>query len=108
MSPRAGDDTAFDSSMLGCSSVLKIDDRWHMYYSGGVETGMTLAGAVPGFPMRGGLATSKDGLNWERVQGSCAGGSIMDVGSKGEHDAEFIGVPLAMPIHADQNTCDLR
>ena len=99
MIPAAGDVNAFDSSMLGCSCVLKIDGKWYMYYSGGVEPGTPLAGdRTPGFPMRAGLATSTDGLNWERVQGSCAGGSILDTGEKGEHDAEFIGV---QSIHQD-------
>lgn len=92
MVPRAGDSTAFDSAMLGCSCVLRLQDKWHIYYSAGVESGSPLAGeTIPGFPMRAGLATSTDGVNWERVHGSGAGGSIMDVGAEGQHDEAYIG-----------------
>jgi hypothetical protein len=48
--------------------------------------------------MRGGLATSTDGVHWERVAGSGAGGSILDIGAAGEHDANFIGKLLSPPF----------
>jgi hypothetical protein len=53
-----GGGSTWDSDYTSYGTVVKIDDTWHMWYSGSGYSG----GANEGI----GHATSQDGLNWQR------------------------------------------
>ncbi len=87
------DPTRFDSAHVGHSDVQKIGDTYWMWYFGGSQTIATERGFDRrGFPLRAGLAVSRDGLHWTRTDGPYDG-ALMDVGAPGDFDAFVIGWP---------------
>jgi hypothetical protein len=81
--PDAG---AFDSLGAGGGKVIPWQGGWLMAYEGIAATG-------PGYHYRIGLATSPDGLRWERLPGRGAGGAALDLGAPGSWDEIAIGTP---------------
>ncbi|GIW05482.1 MAG: hypothetical protein KatS3mg060_0287 [Dehalococcoidia bacterium] len=80
------DHTAFDSLGAGGGRVIPWQGGWLMAYEG-----ITAAGSGTNF--RIGLATSPDGLRWERLPGPGTGGAILDLGMPGSWDEIAIGTP---------------
>jgi predicted GH43/DUF377 family glycosyl hydrolase len=64
-----------------------------MWYFGGDRTVRDVLGfPVKGFPLRPGLAISRDGLNWTRMDGPVSG-ALLDVGGPDEFDSIMVGWP---------------
>lgn len=66
----------WDSERVSCPKVMRDEDgTWRMWYYGRDVTFDRSIGLPTG---RSGLATSKDGITWERVRGPGVMGSVMD------------------------------
>lgn len=60
LAPRRGIQHAFDHTHVCDPSVIKVGRTWYLYYGAANER-------EPGAPTRIGLATSRDGVTWKRV-----------------------------------------
>lgn len=86
----------FDSAYVGVTDVIRVGDRFWMYYFGADAAPLSYKGKpVYGYRMRPGLALSEDGINWTKLRGKAPGGAIIDYGddnwaswSNGVHDGE--------------------
>lgn len=85
------DPARFDSGHVGVSFVERRGELLWMWYFGG----RLAESARGGFPMRPGLALSRDGLHWTRVDGPF-GGALLDVGKPGEPDEMLVGWPQVL------------
>ncbi len=82
------DPQAFDSSHVASGDVLYHDGLWIMAYFGGDQEIPNKVGGVEVYPPykakgyrgRPGIATSSDGIHWERVRGKGTGGAAVDIG----------------------------
>jgi hypothetical protein len=72
----------FDALHVGLTDVTRGAGSWLMwYFAGGMEARTSTnpaIGTMTGIGMRPGLATSTDGVTWERVRGTAAGGALVD------------------------------
>ncbi|WP_394728718.1 hypothetical protein [Altererythrobacter sp. GH1-8] len=79
----------FDEIMVGTGEVLRHGDQWVMAYYGGDSTiPMEIDGKEVwpsyqgrGYRLRPGIATSNDGIHWERVKGHAPMGAAVDIGN---------------------------
>lgn len=79
----SNDAAAFDSTHIGIGDITRRRGKWLMWYFGGDSSTPSNVPEVyqfKGYRMRPGLATSEDGVNWERVSGNGAGGALVDIG----------------------------
>ncbi|MCK6528528.1 glycosyl hydrolase [Myxococcota bacterium] len=77
-----GDGTAWDSARTSSPCVVRAPDgRWHMYYVGADVTRERA---------QIGVATSRDGLSWEKV------GPVLGAGARGSFDADAPGSASAL------------
>jgi predicted GH43/DUF377 family glycosyl hydrolase len=82
------DPDAFDALMVGTGEIMRYGDQWVMAYYGGDSTIPTEIDGKPvwnsyqgrGYRLRPGIATSRDGLHWERVRGNAPMGAAVDIG----------------------------
>jgi len=82
----SGDETAFDSQHIGLGNIFYHEGEWLMCYFGGDATIPTeIAGSAvakgyqyKGYRCRSGVARSKDGINWTRVDGGAFGGAALE------------------------------
>jgi predicted GH43/DUF377 family glycosyl hydrolase len=109
---------SFDARWCVLPHVVKVaDNNWHLYYTGNAGSGAGLS-AFPGI----GLATSKDGKTWKRLDGDpilkptgqpgdpdaigIAGGSVLSVslpGGKTEWRFYYTGCPtVGNPLALNQ------
>jgi len=72
----AGESGKFDSNYVIDPRVIKVGEKYHMWYTGS-----------DGTKDRTGYATSDDGIAWERQYGSSEKGSIMPLGDTGDFDS---------------------
>ena len=96
----SSDPEAFDHVHVGITDVVPLaGGSFAALYLGGsleeVELGMG-PGPIKGFKMRPGVATSRDGLSWERQYGR---NPLLDVGADGAWDSNFCSWPRALPLH---------
>lgn len=89
------DPVRFDSAHVGISDIARYGELYWMWYLGGRRDAGP--GGRPGFPMLPGLALSRDGLSWMRVDGPHAG-AMLDVGEAGEFDARMASWPQMVPL----------
>lgn len=93
------DPDAFDSQFVGTGEVFRHGDKWIMAYFGGDSSiPLQIDGKdvwnsyrFKGYRSRPGIATSRDGLHWERVRGSGTGGAAVDIG-----DAIYAAFPAIL------------
>jgi hypothetical protein len=90
----AGDAERFDSGHVGITDIQHHRDGYRAWYVAGSRSQSIQVGAssYQGFPLRPGLATSKDLLNWQKVDGPFKG-AMLDIGAPGEFDALLVGWP---------------
>ncbi len=87
------DENRFDSAHVGVSDVQFFDGFYRMWYFGGDNTFLEVENfKLKGGRLRPGYAVSRDGINWERQDGSYRG-AILDVGKPSEFDALLCGWP---------------
>ena len=81
----------WDSERVSCPKVMRGEDGvWRMWYYGRDKTFDRKIGLPTG---RVGLATSTDGINWERVRGPGVMGSVLDPHPDPERfDSSHVGV----------------
>jgi hypothetical protein len=90
------DPARFDSSHVGVSDVHLRGDVYWMWYFGGSQATQSIGPyAVRGFDLRPGLAISRDGLRWSRVEGPVQG-ALFGLGAAGEFDAVMCGWPQVL------------
>lgn len=90
------DKNRFDSAHVGVSDVQFFNHRYWMWYFGGDNTISDVGQfKAKGFPLRPGLAISRDGINWKRTEGPYRG-AVLDVGQPGEFDAQYCGWPQVL------------
>lgn len=90
------DPARFDSSHVGVSDVHQHGDVYWMWYFGGSQATQSIGPyTVRGFDLRPGLAISRDGLRWSRVEGPVQG-ALLDLGAAGEFDAVMCGWPQVL------------
>eukprot|EP00434_Breviolum_minutum_P012551 symbB.v1.2.011057.t1/scaffold728.1/size168468/5 len=81
---------AFDAVHVGVGDVVELPNGtlWMYYFGGGLD-------GLPneGIQMQIGLATSEDGLHWQRA---CNGQPVMSPG-EGDFDALFVAWPRVLP-----------
>lgn len=86
----------FDSSHVGVSDVHERDGVYWMWYFGGSQVTRAIGPyTVRGFDLRPGLAISRDGLRWCRVEGPYRG-ALLDLGGPGEFDMLMCGWPQVL------------
>ncbi len=84
----------FDEKRVWTPSVVKIGDTYIMFYSGSGSRSLSPTGTGVGGEVRTiGFATSKDGINWEKIPGTGTGGSSLDLGPSGRFDEEGVLTP---------------
>lgn len=85
-----GEPGGFDALGIGTRHLLLHQNRWLMFYEGVGEGGYRSIG----------LATSEDGLRWQRQAGSEPDGSILAHAAKdsGCWDAFAVGTPRVVPL----------
>jgi hypothetical protein len=98
MDPSSGD--RFDNGHIGVSDVWYENDTYTMWYFGGDQKVLQLPGPqglmkLKGAELRPGFATSKDGLNWSRVDGPFRGG-LLDHGAMTDFDPLMVGWPQVL------------
>jgi hypothetical protein len=84
------DQSAFDARSVNSRSVIEWAGGWLMAYEA------LAAGGTHQFSI--GLATSPDGLRWERLPGRGPGGCALPRGEPGAWDALSIGTPWLLPM----------
>ncbi|TVS09906.1 MAG: glycosyl hydrolase [Gammaproteobacteria bacterium] len=89
------DPRRFDSAHLGISDIARHGDLYWMWYLGGRRD--PGPGGRPGFPMLPGLALSRNGIDWVRVEGPHSG-AMLDVGEAGEFDERMASWPQMVPL----------
>lgn len=83
----SGEPGTFDEIMVGTGEVMRHGDQWVMAYYGGDSTVPMKIGEKDvwesyqgrGYRLRPGIATSRDGLHWERVKGAAPMGAAVDI-----------------------------
>lgn len=86
------DPNRFDSAHLGVNDVVERDGVYWMWYFGGSQAKQKVGQwEVRGFDLRPGLAISRDGLNFHRVEGPVKG-AFMD-GGETDNPMAFCGWP---------------
>lgn len=86
----------FDSGHVGVSDVHERGGVYWMWYFGGSQVTQTIGPhTVRGFDLRPGLAISRDGLRWCRVEGPHRG-ALLDLGAPGEFDMLMCGWPQVL------------
>lgn len=84
------------------SDVIRADSGvYFMYYHGGdQEEFVPVDGQekVKGFRTRIGVAVSLDGANWSRLEGEHYSGAVLDVGSPGCFDEQFVASPQVIKL----------
>ncbi len=94
------DAARFDSGHVGVSDVHWRDGLYWMWYFGGTQATQQIGPySVKGIDLRPGLAISRDGIHWQRVEGPHRG-ALLDLGAPGEFDMVFCGWPQVL---ADEN-----
>jgi hypothetical protein len=85
-----GEPGAFDAGGVGARHVLRHDDRYLMFYSGLNPQGYHSIG----------LATSSDGVHWERQPGPEPDGSVFAHAppGSGRWDAYMVSTPCVLPM----------
>ncbi|CAL1126331.1 unnamed protein product [Cladocopium goreaui] len=82
---------AFDSVHVGVGDVVQLPNGtlWMYYFGGGLD-------GLPnqGIRMQIGLATSEDGLKWQRAEG---GQPVLSPGDEEDFDALFVAWPRVLP-----------
>ena len=79
--------------------IIKAGDEYRLYYMGCPATVFDLFGNQrQGVPVQIGLATSPDGINFTKVQGSAEGGAVLAKGAPGEWDEWFNCFSRILPI----------
>lgn len=73
----AGDADAWDSGFIMPHSIVKTDDRFVMYYSGGEEF-------LTPLPRLVGMATSLDGITWSKTADDTGANPVYVIGDDGE------------------------
>ncbi|MBK6599748.1 MAG: glycosyl hydrolase [Proteobacteria bacterium] len=106
------DQSRFDSSHVGVSDVHLHGDVYWMWYFGGSQAMQSFGPhQVRGVDLRPGLAISRDGLRWRRIEGPHRG-ALLDVGAPGEFDAVMCGWPQVIHDGSDwkmyYHTLDMR
>jgi hypothetical protein len=86
----SGDPDRFDARGVSTRSVIPWQGGWLMAYEA------LPVGDAPHFSI--GLATSPDGLRWERLPGAGPGGCAVPRGDPGAWDALAIGTPWLLPM----------
>jgi hypothetical protein len=83
----------FDSAHVGISDIQRHGEHgalYTMWYFGGRQ--VAGGGGPRGFPLRPGMALSRDGLHWTRLEGPFDG-AMLDVGGRDEFDAIMVAWP---------------
>ena len=85
----AGEPGAFDAGGPATRQVLRIGERWLMFYEGFADMHASI-----------GLAESVDGLHWSRLPGPLKGGAILyrSPAGSGRWDAGAVGTPWVVPM----------
>jgi hypothetical protein len=97
----AADPARFDSAHVGIGDIQCDGRGFEMWYFGGDRQSLAQAGeATRGFPLRIGLARSRDGLHWRRHDGPVHGAAF-DVGAPGAPDAVSVGWPQVVKERDD-------
>lgn len=92
---------AFDCGHVGVGDVSFDGQQYDMWYFGGDrQSTNAVPGMRRGFPLRIGRATSRDGLNWQRVPGPIRG-AVLDAGRPGEVDSGSVGWPQVIKLRPD-------
>lgn len=87
------DESRFDSAHVGVSDVQFFDQHYRMWYFAGDNTVVEVRQSkTKGSQLRPGYAVSRDGINWQRLEGPYRG-AILDVGKALEFDALLCGWP---------------
>ncbi|XP_024545064.1 uncharacterized protein LOC112351408 [Selaginella moellendorffii] len=87
------DPSAFDAVHIGVGDVIRHNDRWWMFYFGAGMEEVALFGSVRrGVKLQSGVATSDDGLNFERIEKP-----VLCVGKEGEWDQNGASWPRVLP-----------
>ena len=94
------DPNRFDSSHVGISDIAFQDGLYWLWYFAGDQSiiEMTYGGqTVPrkGINLRPGVAISRDGLNFTRLEGPYRG-ALLDVGAPGAFDMLMVGWPRVL------------
>lgn len=89
------DATRFDSAHVGISDIQRHDGLYWMWYLGG--SGETVPGGRRGFPMLPGLAISRDGVHWTRLDGP-HNGAMLPVGAPDEFDTRMVSWPQMLQL----------
>ena len=91
------DEQRFDAGHVGVSDIAYRDGLYWLWYFGGDRTPRKFFGMeITGVPMRPGLAISRDGLHFVRVEGPVQG-ALLDVGGPGDPDPLIVGWPQVIP-----------
>ena len=80
----------FDGATVGACVVRRIGNEWRMWYAGRSKVGFD--GIMPIATGCVGLATSPDGLLWQRLAGEELGGSVLSPGPVGSFDSTHVAV----------------
>lgn len=85
-----GSDGAFDALSCAWPKVLRDESGWKLYYH-------SLTEGIPGIGLATyiGLATSRDGLRWEKV------GPVLTPGKPGSFDERFVGTRHVLRINGE-------
>jgi hypothetical protein len=87
------DPSRFDAGHVGVSDVHWRDGLYWMWYFGGSQAIQQIGPySVKGIDLRPGLAISRDGLRWQRVEGPHRG-ALLELGAPGAFDMVFCGWP---------------
>lgn len=90
--------TTIGHMLYDANSVVKADaGTYMMYYTGGDSEVVDMNGMkYRGLRARIGVAISKDGEHFSRIEGDFPNGAILDLGSPGDFDAFLVGEPTVL------------
>ncbi len=92
------DPARFDSSHVGISDIWQADGLYWMAYFGGDPSLQKIGPMeIKGFPMASGLAISRDGVHWLRVEGPHRG-AMVTAGAAGEFDEIMAAWPQVLRL----------
>ncbi len=94
-----GEPGAFDANWVVLPHVVRVNGRWHLYYTGNSGTGKGLS-AFPGI----GLAVSDDGERWQRHPGPVLAPS----GREGDPDRYGIAGGSVLPVACPDGSTEWR
>ena len=87
---------SFDERGNFTISAFKDGDVYRLYYGGADTNGPADCAGINGVRWRIGLATSTDGIHFDRVKGSAQGGAILDIGGSGDFDSYLTYRPYVL------------